>query len=112
MASEDSTTEEYDSLFANIRTLAEQMNGLHLIAVRETRPTVERIIRSGSRDQRAIERTLDCLLDHACIPEGLDLFKALCRHYYRINPVATSDYVYAYRDLWGSGVEGEEEIPS
>ena len=37
-----------------------------------------------------------------CIPEGLALFKSLCRYYYTLNPTATASYVYAYRDMWDS----------
>ena len=43
------------------------------------------------------------------IPEGLALFKALCRYYYPINPAATSSYVHAYRDLWDSEKSEEQE---
>ncbi len=52
--------------------------------------------------RRELELTLDHLLDCACIPEGLALFKALCRHYHGIDSAATATYVYAYRDLWDS----------
>lgn len=65
-------------------------------------PTVREILHSGSHDARLIEHTLDHLLDHACIPQGLALFKALCRHYWEINPRATADYINAYRDMWDS----------
>ena len=49
-----------------------------------------------------IERTLDHLLDHACIPQGLALFKSLCRHYWEINPQATASYINIYREMWDS----------
>lgn len=100
--------EPYDSFFAEIRGFVGQMNDLHLQAVREQRPVVMRLIRSGSQDHRKIERTLDLVLHHACISAGLELFKALCRHYSPINPAATARYVQAYRELWDS-VEAAEE---
>lgn len=99
----------YDSFFAEIRGVVGQMNDLHLQAVREQRPVVERLIRSGSRDHREIERALDLLLDHACISAGLELFKALCRHYFPINPAATAWYVHAYRKLWDGDDQADEE---
>lgn len=99
----------YDSFFAEIKGLVSQMNDIHLWAVREQRPVVELLIRSGSRDHQKIERALDILLDHACIPSGLELFKALCRHYYPINPAATARYVQAYRELWDCGDEAADE---
>lgn len=95
----------YDSFFAEVRGLASQMQSLHLQAVRETKPVVDRLLRSGSQDEQEIDRTLDHLLNHACVPEGLELFRSLCRHYYFINPVAASQYVHAYRELWDSGEE-------
>lgn len=98
------------SFFADIRGLASQMHNLHLQAVREAKPVVDRFLRSRSQDQQEIDRTLDHLLNHACVPEGLELFRALCRHYYRINPVATAQYIQAYRELWDSGEEAEAEL--
>jgi hypothetical protein len=95
--------EEHDSyatFFAEMKTFARQMNDLHLQAVGEYRLMVERILRSGSQNQQEIEHTLDRLLDHACVPAGLELYKVLCRYYYPINPVATCDYIQAYRELW------------
>ena len=52
---------------------------------------------------------LDSLLDCACIPEGLALFRTLCRYYFTLNPAATADYIRAYRDMWDNNdaVEGE-----
>ena len=28
--------------------------------------------------------------------------KSLCHYYYTFNPVATAEYVFAYRDMWDS----------
>jgi hypothetical protein len=57
-------------------------------------------VRSGSGDVQRIEHTLDQLLDVACLPEGLALFKTLCRHYWALDPQATASYVQAYREMW------------
>jgi len=65
-------------------------------------PVAQRLIHSRSCNESEIEHTLDHLLDCACIPEGLAPFKALCRHYWQINPQATAEYVYAYREMWDS----------
>jgi hypothetical protein len=56
-----------------------------------------------------IEHTLDHLLDHACIPTGLALFKSLCRHYWRLNPEATARYIAAYHDMWDSNDQETRE---
>jgi len=82
--------------------LAASLNGIHKQMAATCAPVVQGIIRSRCRDQQQIERLLDRLLDCACIPEGLALFKSLCRYYYTLNPTATASYVYAYRDMWDS----------
>jgi hypothetical protein len=75
-------------------------------------PVARRLIQSRSTDIQEIEHTLDHLLDVACIPEGLAPFKALCRHYYGINPVATVSYVHAYREMWDSEETAQKEAES
>lgn len=87
-----------DDLVAVIAPLQE----LHRQAVEAHAPIVREILRSGCRDARLIEHTLDHLLDHACIPPGLALFKSLCRHYWEIDPEATASYIHAYREMWDS----------
>jgi len=93
---------DYDALFQSVSTIAKEMQSLQTLAVTQYTPVVEAIIASRSRDVRHIEQTLDGLLDFACHPAGLQLFKALCRHYYRnrIDPAATVDYINAYREMW------------
>ena len=76
-------------------------------AVREFTPIVERILRSKSRDTRHIEHTLDRLLDFCGYEPILILYKQLCRHYYFIDPAATTDYVRFYRELCDSEPETE-----
>ena len=73
---------------------------LHQQAVDTLEPTVQEIVHSGSRDAQWVERTLDQLLSHACVPKGLALFKDLCRHYWTLDPQATASYIHAYREIW------------
>jgi hypothetical protein len=35
--------------------------------------------------------------------------KALCRHYYALNPAATASYVHAYRDMWDSDAKSRQD---
>ena len=86
--------------FEGIRELAASLNALHRQIAAACAPSVHDMIRSRTRDQRQIEHMLDRLLDCACIPEGLALFRALCRYYFTLNPAATASYVVAYRDMW------------
>jgi hypothetical protein len=96
-----------------LHELAERLRGIQELGVAQYTPVVNSIIATRSRDARYIEHTLDFLLDFACHPAGLALFKRLCRYYYAIDPVATVGYVHAYRDMWdteeaeGLGESGE-----
>lgn len=99
-ATNQSAPASMDSDFAEIRALAARLHDIHRQKVAALTPIVQHLIRSQSWAAQEIEHTLDRLLDCACIPEGLALFKALCRYYYAIDPAATASYVHAYRDMW------------
>lgn len=90
---------EYDELLRSVKELAVGLQALHRLAVEQSTPIVEGILRSRSRDVRHIEQTLDRLLDHCCYEPALLLYRRLCRHYWDIDPIATVDYVYAYREM-------------
>ena len=100
-----------DSEFAEIRALAATLHDLHRQRVADLTLIVRSLIRTRSSDAGEIEHTLDSLLDCACIPEGLALFKSLCRYYYFINPAVTVEYVHAYREMWDSEC-GQNEKPT
>ena len=91
---------DYDELLSSMKELAAGLQALHRLAVEQSTPLVEGILRSRSRDVRHIEHTLDRLLDHCCYDPALLLYRRLCRHYWQIDPVATVDYVNMYRELW------------
>jgi hypothetical protein len=95
--------------FAQISALAARLHDLHRQQVAALKPIAQDLIQSQSLESQEIEHALDHLLDCAGIPEGLALFKALCRYYYAINPVATAGYVHAYRDMWDSEEPGNEQ---
>lgn len=61
---------------------------------------VEAILRDQCHDPRRIECLLDGMLDFCFDDEMLRLYKKLCRYYFKIDPVATASYVYAYREMW------------
>lgn len=89
--------------------LAGKLHALGRRAVREYRPVVDDILRSGSRDAAHIERTLDGMLDFCDHAPMLALYKALCRHYWAIDPEAAVSYVQAYRERWDSEERGSGE---
>lgn len=90
----------YPDLLHALSAAIGPLQALQQQAVEALAPTVQDIVRCGSRDAQRIEHTLDQLLNHACIPEGLALFKDLCRHYWPLDPQATASYIHAYREMW------------
>jgi len=99
-----------NSEFEGIRALAATLQDLHQQQATALAPLVQNILHTRSRNACEIERTLDYLLDCACIPKGLALFKSLCRYYFTLNPLATANYVNIYREMWDSEVDDEMEI--
>jgi len=95
-------SEDYAATLDSLHGLAASLQALNEQAVREYAPIVEGILRSGSRDARHVEHTLDGLLGFCGHPPALRLYRKLCRHYFAINPVATAEYVHAYREMWDS----------
>lgn len=109
MAREDEDMPGFDDLVEAIGAVAAQMGDIHRRAVIEYTPIVDGIICSGSRDVRRIEQILDGLLSFADYDPALGLYRRLCRHYWDIDPVATAEYVLAYRKMWASENEPESE---
>ena len=96
------------SMMPDITKTVEQIQSLNRQELLVLEPEVTRIIKTRSQDQRRIEGLLDRLLDCAGTgDDGLDLFKRLCRYYYRLNPAAAADYVRFYHEMYGE--DGEEE---
>ena len=93
---------EYDTLYKAISALAEEMRDLQQRAARQYEPVVAEILRTRSHDIQHIEHTLDGLLNFCDFEPVLKMYKQLCRHYWDIDPVATADYVNAYRERWDS----------
>ena len=95
-----------DSTLNGIKALVASLNDLHQQMVRAYTPIVQDIIQSGSQDIQEIEHTLDHLFTCAGHPQGLLLFKSLCRYYYGIDPAAAAQYVHFYRE-WYEDQESE-----
>lgn len=99
----------YVELLDTLSAAMAPLQTLHQQAVEALAPTVQEIVRNGSQNAQLIERTLDQLLNHACMPKGLALFKALCRHYWQLDPQATASYINAYREMWDGDDESDTE---
>ena len=94
------------ALFESIGPIAERMQDLQRQAAQQYKPVVDGILRSGCRDVKQIERTLDGLLDFCGHEPVFQLYKRLCRHYWGIDPAATADYIRAYREHWDNQERG------
>lgn len=90
----------YQEFFQSISELAKTAGQIVRRAEAAYGPEVEAVIRKKIRDPRQIERLLDGMLDFCFDPALLTLFKRLCRYYYEIDPHATVEYVWAYREMW------------
>jgi hypothetical protein len=102
-------TNTYADLLDALLTVISPLQTLHQQAIDALEPTVHDLVRSGSSDTQRIEHTLDQLLNHACTPEGLTLFKTLCRHFWTIDPQTTASYVQAYREMWDDDKQNDSE---
>lgn len=98
----------YDDMLQGIKAIAEDLRGIQESGVAQYTPIVEQIIATRNCDARHIQHTLDYLLDFACHPAGLALYKKLCRYYFTLDPAATADYVNYYREMWDTE-ETEEQ---
>ena len=99
MTPDDSEHQEVMALVRGVRDLQQR-------AAQQYQPVVDDILRTGSRDARHIERTLDGLLDFCGHEPVLAMNKQLCRHYWAIDPAATAYYINAYREWWDSDEQG------
>jgi hypothetical protein len=83
--------------------MVRQIQKLNEITLAGIKPQLDNVIRNRITDSKTIEPLLDELLDCAGMSEeGLELFKRLCRYYFRIDPTTTAEYIYIYRDLYDS----------
>jgi hypothetical protein len=88
------------SLVEDIRPLIEAQKHLARKAESQYSVQIDDIIRQHCRDGEHIAHLLDSMLGFCFDERMLLLFKKLCRYYYAIDPVATTEYVYTYRDMW------------
>jgi hypothetical protein len=89
-----------DKGFLEIKQLVAGINELANNAVPLYSVQVDHIINSGCLEKNTIEHLLDRMLDFCFNADMLKQYKKLCRYYYYIDPIATTEYVYAYREMW------------
>ena len=97
---------DFDALFDSIRPIIGRMQDLQRQAAQQYKPVVDDFLRSRCRDAKQIDHTLNGLLDFCGYEPVLQLYKRLCRHYWGIDPAATTDYIKAYREHWDKQERG------
>jgi hypothetical protein len=95
-----SNTPEINGLVENIVPLVKHTQQLARQAAILYSREIDAIIQNQESDSRRIEHCLDGILDFCFDEKMLQLFKKLCRYYYNIDSVATSEYVYFYKEMW------------
>ena len=86
-----------------LNKLGPQLAALASQAHHAMQADVDDIIQRDDRDLDRIEHLLDVMLGFCYDPAVLAQFKRLCRHYWALDPVATTRHVHAYRDMWDEG---------
>ena len=94
------TNEPPEALTESLRELASTLVEVHQRMATEWEPIVLQPIASGCTDVNAMQLTLDHLLDCACQPQGLALYRRLCRYLWSVDPAAAAYAVNAYREMW------------
>ena len=89
-----------DAVLDSLRDLASTIVETQRRMAEEWKPIVQEHIASGCTNINAIELTLDHLLDCACQPQGLALYRRLCRYLWSVDPAAAAYAVNAYREMW------------
>lgn len=92
----------YNNLVKSIGKIAQSLQSLSRQAAALYAPEVDAIINSKSKDTDRIEHVLDGMLGFCNDDSLLALFKKLCQYYYTIDPLATAQHIYAYREMWDS----------
>jgi len=91
---------QMNELVQAIGELAEAQQQLVYQAKQQYSIDVESILHNQCHAPQRIECVLDGMLDFCFDDEMVLLYKKLCRYYFKLDPVATASYVYAYRDMW------------
>ena len=82
------------------KELAESIQQKKHQAYQIYKEAVDRIYADNVQNATEIEHLLDYILTYSSDEKMLLLFKKLCRHYYKIDPIATAEYVAIYKDMW------------
>jgi hypothetical protein len=94
------TKPHLDDLVQSIGEIPRAGRRLARQAEKQYASEIEDILRTQCRDPRRIEHLLDGMLDFGFDAAMVCLYKKLCRYYFEMDPMATTPYVHAYRDMW------------
>ena len=101
-----------EQVMSDIMAMAGQLHALIEQEVIPLRTEVDVVIRQRVVNDARVERLLESLLNYVGhSEEALALFKRLGRYYYYHNPELVASYVMAYKELYDSDDENEEDLP-
>jgi hypothetical protein len=89
-----------NALTDDIRIIASEMQRIYSQAETYYTSAVNAVIQRQSKDTKEIEPLLDYMLDFADNEKILNLYRKLCRYYYKLNPQATAEYIQSYKELY------------
>lgn len=93
----------------NFQLMGQQLTTLFRQAIHAANVEVNDLIQRGERNTDRIDHQLDHMLGFCCDPDMLLVFKRLCRYYDGIDPVATAEHIHAYREMWDTPDDAENE---
>ena len=94
----------------DIQNLGKQLKSLACRATQAAQIEIDDIIQTGDQNQTRIDHQLGHMLDFCYDPAMLLAFKKLCRYYFAINAAATAEHVHAYRDMWDTPDDANQEV--
>ena len=87
-----------NNIDSDIIEIANQINNLHEEAYYAYLGPVEKLCNNPDASQNEVEHMLDYLLDFCGYEKVLNLYKKVCRAFYKKYPQCITDYIMFYRE--------------
>ena len=89
-------SQEYKEMLDKIVEIAKPLAELQEYRYNLISSNIKYILNNNIKDEREIEQALEDIFEFCDDEDALQLFRKLCGHYYKINPVATAHHVQWY----------------
>ena len=93
---------ENNAFGGKITEIANQINALQEEAYYEYMGVVEALCDNKDASENEVERMLDYLLEFCGNEKVLDLYKRVCRSFYKKYPECIAGYIMLYREEFGA----------